>query len=169
MKINFLNYPFLGGASLAMIIFALVSEYVYAYQPCSLCIQQRYPHVLIVVLCLIIFTLKKKNSTIYALNILLIGISIILAFYHVGVENNIFVGPESCSPYDLSKNWDKSPKELLNEILAKPMISCNTINWSFLNLSMASWNLIFSLILFFAWIFSFIQLTKNYSSSSTSQ
>ena len=169
MKINFLNYVFLGGASLAMLIFALVSEYVYAYQPCSLCIQQRYPHVLIVVLCLIIFTLKKKISTIYVLNILLIGISIILAFYHVGVENNIFLGPESCSPYDLSKNLDKSPEVLLNEILAKPMISCNTVSWSFLNLSMASWNLIFSLILFFSWIFSFIKLAKNYSSSSTSQ
>ena len=169
MKINFLNYAFLGGVSLAMLIFALVSEYVYGYQPCSLCIQQRYPHVLIVVLCLIIFTLKKKISTIYVLNILLIGISIILAFYHVGVENNIFLGPESCAPYDLSKNLDKSPEVLLNEILAKPMISCNTVSWSFLNLSMASWNLIFSLILFFSWIFSFIKLTKNYSSSSTSQ
>ena len=169
LKINFLNYAFLGGASLAMLIFALVSEYVYAYQPCSLCIQQRYPHVLIVALCLIIFTLKKKISIIYVLNILLIGISIILASYHVGVENNIFLGPESCSPYDLSKNLDKSPEELLNEILAKPMISCNTVSWSFLNLSMASWNLIFSLILFFSWIFSFIKLAKNYSSSSTSQ
>ena len=152
-----------------MVMFALVSEYVFGYQPCTLCIQQRYPHVLISVLCLIIFIWKKKILTIYALNILLIGISVILAFYHVGVENNIFVGPESCSPYDLSNNLDKSPEALLNEILSKPMISCNTVSWSFLNLSMASWNLIFSLILFFSWIFSFIKLTKNYSSSSTSQ
>ena len=161
MKINFLNYAFLGAASLAMLIFALVSEYVYGYKPCTLCIQQRYPHALIVVLCLIIFAFKKKISTIYAVNILLIGISIILASYHVGVENSIFVGPESCSSYELSKNLDKTPKELLNEILAKPTISCNTFSWSFLNLSMASWNLIFSLLLLFSWIFSFIQLTKN--------
>ncbi len=169
MKINFLNYAFLGGASLAMLIFALVSEYVFGYQPCTLCIQQRYPHVLIFVLCLIIFIWKKKITTIYALNILLIGISVILAFYHVGVENNIFVGPESCSPYDLSNNLDKSPEALLNEILSKPMISCNTVSWSFMNLSMASWNLILSLMLLFCWIFSLRQLIKPYSSRSTSQ
>ena len=169
MKINFLNYVFLGGVSLAMLMFALVSEYIFGYQPCALCIQQRYPHVLIVALCLIIFIRQKKISTIYALNILLIGISVILAFYHVGVENNIFVGPESCSPYDLSNNLDKSPEVLLNEILSKPMISCNLVSWSFLNLSMASWNLILSVILLFCWIFSLRQLIKPYSSSSTSQ
>ncbi len=169
MKINFLNYAFLGGASLAMLIFALVSEYVYGYQPCTLCIQQRYPHVFIVVLCLISFIWKKKISTIYALNILLIAISVILAFYHVGVENNIFVGPASCSPYDLSNNLDKSPEVLLNEILSKPMISCNAVSWSFMNLSMASWNLILSLMLLFCWIFSLRQLIKPYSSRSTSQ
>jgi disulfide bond formation protein DsbB len=169
LKINFLNYVFLGGVSLAMLMFALVSEYVFGYQPCTLCIQQRYPHVLIVALCLIIFIWKKKISTIYALNILLIFISVILAFYHVGVENNIFLGPESCSPYDLSNNSEKSPEALLNEILSKPMISCNAVSWSFLNLSMASWNLILSIILLFCWTFSLRQLIKPYSSNSTSQ
>ncbi len=169
MKINLLNYTFLGGTSLAMLIFAFVSEYIYGYQPCTLCLQQRYPHILIVLLCLIIFIWRKRIPAIYALNILLISISVILAFYHIGVENNIFDGPASCSPYDLSGNLDKSSEALLSEILSKPIINCNTVSWSFLGLSMASWNFILSVILLFCWTLSFKHLTKSYPPRSASQ
>ena len=169
MKIYYLNYATLGTISLGMIIFALVSQYVYGHHPCTLCLQQRYPHILIVALCCIIFIFQKNIFTIHLLNLLLIGISISLSFYHVGVENSLFIGPSACSPQDLSEIINKNPQDLLDDILSKPITSCKVVSWSFLALSMATWNLILSIILFFCWAFCLTRLLKPHSSNSTSQ
>jgi len=169
LKIYYLNYATLGTISLGMIIFALVSQYVYGHHPCTLCLQQRYPHILIVALCCIIFIFQKNIFTIHLLNLLLIGISISLSFYHVGVENSLFIGPSACSPQDLSGIIDKNTQELLDNILSKPITSCKAVSWSFLTLSMATWNFILSIILFFCWTFCLTRLLKPHSSNSTSQ
>ena len=72
-----------------------------------------------------------------------------LASYHVGVEQKIFKGPSSCSSNDLNEIEDL---EKLKEVLLKTKaIRCDEPQFFFLGLSMAAWNLIYSilLILFF--------------------
>ena len=49
---TYLNHMSLGAASLSMIIFALLSEHLFGFAPCSLCLIQRYPHIIVVIISL---------------------------------------------------------------------------------------------------------------------
>ncbi|MGB1625763.1 MAG: disulfide bond formation protein B, partial [Candidatus Puniceispirillaceae bacterium] len=64
------------------------------------------------------------------------------AFYHVGVEQGLWLGPASCSG---GIDNSLSNSAMLDLLLATPVIRCDEIAWQFLGLSMASWNMLFSL------------------------
>ena len=68
------------------------------------------------------------------------GITAIIASYHVGVEQKLWQGPTSCSG---SLN-SMSASDLLDSLLATPVVRCDEIAWSFANISMAGWNMLFS-------------------------
>ena len=55
------------------------------------------------------------------------------------VELKIFYLPAGCSSSDLGSI------NTVQDLINKPMISCNVIAWSFLGLSMTNWNTILSL------------------------
>ena len=64
-----------------------------------------------------------------------------IAGYHVGVEQQLWPGPASCS----SAVANGSAAELLDRLLATPVIRCDEIAWSFAGLSMAGWNMLASM------------------------
>ena len=55
-----------------------------------------------------------------------------------------------------------APGELLDQILATPVVLCDQVAWSMLGVSMAGWNVILSLGLVWLW-------WRAYASSSASQ
>jgi len=150
----YLNHISLGTISMSMILFALISEYVFGFTPCSLCLIQRYPHMLVAITSIWLVFFRTHDLFIYPLNILIMAFSIILASYHVGVEQGIFQGPQSCSSSNLSSMSENSAEALLVEILNTSVVRCNEVTWSFMRLSMASWNLILSIALFVGWTLS---------------
>ena len=160
----YLNHISLGTISLSMILFALISEYVFGFIPCSLCMIQRYPHMLVAITSIWLVFFRTHNLFMYPLNTLIMALSIILASYHVGVEQGIFQGPQSCSSSNLSSVSDKSAEALLIDILNTSVVRCNEVTWSFMRLSMASWNLIISIALFVGWTVSFLHLFKFFQS-----
>ena len=98
----YLNHISLGTISMSMILFALISEYVFGFTPCSLCLIQRYPHMLVAITSIWLVFFRTHDLFMYPLNTLIMAFSIILASYHVGVEQGIFQGPQSCSSSNLS-------------------------------------------------------------------
>ena len=165
----YLNYISLGAISIGMILFALISEYRFGFTPCSLCVIQRYPHILIAITSVWLFFFRTHNLFIYPLNTLVMAFSIILASYHVGVEQGIFQGPQSCSSSNLSSVSEKSAEALLKDILNTSVVRCNEITWSFMSLSMASWNLIMSIALFICWTLSSLHFLRFFQSKSFSK
>ena len=151
---NYLNHISLGAISLSMILFALTSEYVFGFAPCSLCLIQRYPHIIVTITSVWLIFFRTQNVFLYPVNTLIMALSIILASYHVGVEQSIFQGPQSCSSSNLSLVSEKSAETLLKEILNTSVVRCNEVIWSFMGLSMATWNLILSMALFIGWTVS---------------
>ena len=160
----YLNHISLGTISLSMILFALISEYVFGFTPCSLCMIQRYPHMLVAITSIWLVFFRTHNLFMYPLNTLIMALSIILASYHVGVEQGIFQGPQSCSSSNLSTVSEKSAEALLIDLLNTSVVRCNEVTWSFMRLSMASWNLIISIALFVGWTVSFLHLFKFFQS-----
>ena len=166
---TYLNHISLGSISFSMILFALISEYVFGFTPCSLCLIQRYPHILVAVTSVWLIFFRTHNVFLYPVNTLVMALSIILAFYHVGVEQSIFQGPQSCSSSSLSLVSEKSAETLLKEILNTSVVRCNEVIWSFMGLSMATWNLILSIALFIGWTVSTLHFLRFFQSKSFSK
>ena len=166
---TYLNHISLGTISFSMILFALISEHIFGFAPCSLCIIQRYPHILVSITSVWIIFFRTHNFFMYPLNTLVMALSIILASYHVGVEQSIFQGPQSCSSPNISLMSEKSAEALLQDILNTSVMRCNEVTWSFLNLSMATWNLILSIGLFIGWMVSTLYFIRFYQSKPFSE
>jgi disulfide bond formation protein DsbB len=72
-----------------------------------------------------------------------------LGAYHTGVERHWWPGPTTCTSGSIA---NISAKDLLAQIQAAPVVKCDEVAWQMLTLSMASWNMLFSLGLVALWL-----------------
>ncbi len=129
------------------LILAYISQFIFDYQPCILCVYQRWPFFAIIAvsgIALGFFKLKKLKNSLFFFCVFLLFCNAALAFYHSGVEKKIFKGPANCSVLSLEKIEDL--EELRTAILNTKAVRCDEPNFKFLHLSMANWNLIYCLV-----------------------
>ncbi len=144
---NSIQVIFLAGCtSLAVLIGAYSFEYIGGFFPCKLCYWQRYPHFLNVLLVLTYFLVKIRILIFIGTASMLT--STILAFYHVGVEQKYWLGPNSCSNFSID---GLTTDQLLDQIMSAPIVRCDEVVWEFIGISMAGWNMFISLCLFIIW------------------
>lgn len=121
---------------------ALIGQYGFGLHPCDLCIYQRIPYALIIVVGLIGAIFIKSPKLAYIILIicaLLFVVDAGIAGYHTGVEQGIFKGPTACSS---NSTGEKTLEELRAEIMNAPLVSCSQAMVYILGLSMAAWNMI---------------------------
>jgi disulfide bond formation protein DsbB len=152
---------FLGGFSFLALIVAYIAQYVFNLQPCILCIYQRWPYFLAAAIMAPSFFVSKKNilAILLAISILAIFGESLLAFYHVMVEYKIFKGFGGCEAKDLSAITNIA--ELRKAINDQPLVKCSEPQFHFLGLTMAFWNMIYSLILLFFTIYFICYKTRK--------
>ena len=142
----------------ASLIAAFIIQYGLGYQPCKLCIYQRIPYILSIFLIIeLIFFKKNEKTTLLLLSLTFIA-SIILSFYHLGIEQGFFTESFVCESKNLSETLTKD--ELLEQ-LKQNAISCKDVSFKILGLSLTSINFIFSLILSAIFIRLFLNYEKN--------
>jgi len=139
---------------------ALFIEYILEVKPCALCIYQRYPYYLILLLSALFFL---KNNWKYSLMILMTITSIVgffLAGYHVGIEYGVIDELSSCKT-EISKNISKDI--LLKELQSKLAPSCKQVDFKLFGMSLALINMIMSLIfaILYYKMFSWIKKTSK--------
>lgn len=137
-----------GLGSAALLAGAFVFQYLGGMAPCALCLWQRWPHAVAVLVALgIVAHLPLR---------LLAGIGALAALttagiggFHVGVEQGWWEGLATCAGGSLS---GLSVDDLLNPnvTIAAP-VRCDEIPWSMFGISMAGWNMIASLGLAGLW------------------
>ena len=128
--------------SIISLLGAVFIENVLEQSPCRLCLYQRIPYLISIFICFFGFNYYKNFLWMYLLLILFI-ISAILAGYHVGIENSIFEEFSGCT----SENINITNKlDLLNN-LKKTMPSCKNVDFKLFGLSLATINLIISLVI----------------------
>ena len=137
-------------ASTTALIAAYISQYVFDYQPCILCLYQRKPFFAIILLAasaLLFSKHLKAKKIIFFLCLSLLATNFAIAFYHSGVEQKIFQGLSTCSSESLNdfENIADLEAALANTKAAR----CDQPSFFFLGLTMAAWNMIFCLALFF--------------------
>ena len=120
---------------------ALLFQYVGGLAPCSLCLWQRWPHLIIILLAMCAPLLRMPRLVLTGIAITA-AVSVFLAAYHAGVEWRFWAGPGGCTA-NLGIGGDLA--SLTDSLLATPVVRCDEVAWSFLGLSMAGWNSLFSL------------------------
>ena len=139
-------------------ISTLIIQHWLGHEPCKLCLYERIPYFLSILLIIkIIFIEKYKKITLLIL-FLVFMCSTILAFYHFGIEQGFFSESLACTSGDLSKTLSK--EELLQQLKLNS-ISCKDVSFRILGLSLAAINTIFSLILSVIFMRMFINYGKN--------
>ena len=140
------------------IISALIIQYWLGHEPCKLCLYQRIPYFLAILLIIKIFFFKRYEKITLLILALLFISSTALAFYHFGIEQGFFNESLACTAPDLSKTLSK---EQLLEQIKQNNISCKDVSFKILGLSLAAINTIFSLILSVIFIKLFLNYEKN--------
>jgi disulfide bond formation protein DsbB len=139
----------LGSASLLAGAFAF--QYIGGLAPCQLCLEQRYPHAAAIVMGILALLVPAGliGRALPWLGALAALATAALGGFHTGVERHWWEGPSTCTSGSIS---GMSAKDLLAQIQAAPVVQCDQVAWAIWGISMASWNMIFSLVLAVVWV-----------------
>ncbi|KQB95599.1 dihydroneopterin aldolase [Loktanella sp. 1ANDIMAR09] len=132
------------------------------YAPCAMCIWQRYPHAVAILLGLLVL-FGLRHIGVYVFGALAAATTAGLGLYHTGVERNWWEGPSTCtgSGSDMSS---MTADQLLSTAEPLNMVLCDEVVWEFLSLSMASWNAIFSLMIAVFWVIAAVLAYRSRAS-----
>ena len=133
-------------------------EYVLGYQPCNLCLIERIPYGLSIILIITILVLKKNQKFLVLLLILTFIFSLAISFYHYGIEQGFFQESSVCGVRDFNENITK--EDLLRQLNEKT-VSCKDVTFRILGLSLTSINIVISLIFIITLLKIFIKYEKN--------
>ena len=141
-----------------VLLAALIIEYGLNHQPCKLCVYERIPYYLSILLIVrLLFIKGYEKMTLLILSLIFI-VSSILAFYHFGIEQGFFKESLSCATKNLS---DALTKEELLKQLNQNIISCKDVSFRIFGLSLAAINTIFSILLSVIFMKLFLNYEKN--------
>ena len=144
--------------SFISLISAYFIEYVLGYQPCNLCLIERIPYGLSIILIITILVLKKNQKFLVLLLILTFIFSLAISFYHYGIEQGFFQESSICGVRDFNENITK--EDLLRQLNEKT-VSCKDVTFRILGLSLTSINIVISLIFIITLLKIFIKYEKN--------
>ncbi|MEM7088131.1 MAG: disulfide bond formation protein B [Pseudomonadota bacterium] len=136
------------GGSLALLLGAWGFQYFGGLAPCKMCIWQRYPHAIAVVLGALALALPRARL-LPVLGAVAAMATAGIGLFHAGVERGLWEGPSSCTAGDIT---GLTPQQLMDQIMSAPLVRCDDIPWEMLGLSMAGWNALISAVLVFFWI-----------------
>ena len=139
--------------SLIALISAYFIEHVLGHQPCNLCLIERIPYGLSIILISLMIIIRKNENFFILLLILTFIFSFFISLYHFGIEQGIFQESTVCGVKNFSENISR--EELLNK-LSEKTISCKDVTFRIFGLSLTAINIVISILLI-------ITLAKTYS------
>ena len=141
--------------SFIALISAFFIEYVLGHQPCNLCLIERIPYALSIMIIIAIFLIKKNQKFLILLLILTFTFSFAISLYHFGIEQNFFQESSICGVKSLTESITK--EDLLKQ-LSEKTISCKDVTFRIFGLSLTSVNIVFSLL----FIITLLKIFKKY-------
>lgn len=133
--------------SIALLAGAFAFQHLGGMPPCKLCLWQRWPHAAAGLIGAL--ALAFPGRVLILAGALAALSSAAIGAYHSGVERGWWQGPSTCSS---GPTAGLTPQQLLDQIMAAPLVRCDEVPWDMFGLSMASWNMILSLLLAVVWL-----------------
>jgi len=141
--------------SLISLISAFFVEYVLGHQPCNLCLIQRIPYGLSLILLILNYFQKKNEKFIILLLTMIFSFSFLISLYHFGIEQGFFDESAVCTMKNMSNIINK--EELLKQLQVKT-VSCKDVTFRIFGFSLTTFNIIISLII----VFLLLKILKDY-------
>ena len=143
-------------------IFALVSaffiEYVLGHQPCNLCVMERIPYLLAIIIIVLNYKFVHLEKYFILLLFLIFIFATILSLYHIGIEQGFIEESLVC---DLKNNSNLLTKEEILKQLEEKNVSCKNVTFKILGLSLTSYNILISMLITITTAKVYINYDKN--------
>ena len=130
---------------LALLAGAWGSQLIGGLVPCEMCHWQRWPHYAAVVIAALAFVVpgRSARAMLIALAALAIALSGVIGIAHAGVEYHWWPGFTACTATTNLAGMDAAQR--LDALFRAPVVRCDQAQWTFLGLSLAGFNAIFSI------------------------
>ena len=128
-------------ASAAVLGAALLSQYWGGLAPCELCLYERWPWAVAIVIAFVATMVGSRPALPWTALLLgaVFAAGSVLAFYHVGVERHWFAGPSACTAPEGAATTIAALKA---QLLQQQPVRCDEPAWSLFGVSLAGWNLV---------------------------
>ena len=129
-------------------VFALASaffiEHVLGHQPCNLCILERIPYLLTIIVIVLNYNFNHLEKHLILLLILIFLAAIFLSLYHFGIEQGFIKESLVC---DLKNGSNLLSKEDILKQLQQKNVSCQDVTFKIFGLSLTTYNILISLLI----------------------
>ena len=130
--------------SIVALTSAFFIEHVLSHQPCNLCILERIPYLLSIIIIVLNYKFAHLEKYFMVLLILIFLAATILSLYHLGIEQGFIEESFVC---DLKNSSNLLSKEDILKQLQEKNINCKDVTFKILGLSLTSYNILISLLI----------------------
>ena len=130
--------------SVIALVSAFFIEYVLGHQPCNLCILERIPYLLAIIIILLNFKFSHYEKFFILLLSIIFLAGAIISLYHLGIEQGFIQESLVC---DLKSSSNLLSKEEILKQLQEKNVSCKDVTFKIFGLSLTSYNILISLLI----------------------
>ena len=118
--------------SIIALVSAFIIEYILGHQPCDLCILERIPYLLAIIVVLLNYKFIQFEKFFILLLIIIFFAGTILSLYHLGIEQGFVEESLVC---DLKSGSNLLSKEEILKQLQEKSVSCKDVTLSLIHIS----------------------------------
>ena len=144
--------------SVIALVSAFFIEYVLGHQPCNLCILERIPYLLAIIIILLNFKFSHYEKFFILLLSIIFLAGAIISLYHLGIEQGFIQESLVCGLKDGSNLLSK--EEILKQLQEKS-VSCKDVTFKIFGLSLTSYNILISLLITISAGKNYVNYDKN--------
>ena len=133
--------------SIIALISAFFIEYVLGHQPCNLCVLERIPYFLAIVVILLNYKFIEFEKFFILLLTIIFLFGTVLSLYHLGIEQGLIQESLVC---DLKSESNLLSKEEILKQLQEKSVSCKDVTFKMFGLSLTSYNILISILITFS-------------------
>ena len=130
--------------SIIALVSAFFIEFILGHQPCNLCVLERIPYLLAIIVLLLNYKFIQFEKFFILLLIIIFLAGTGLSLYHLGIEEGFIKESLVC---DIKSGSNLLSKEEILKQLQEKNVSCKDVTFKIFGLSLTSYNILISLLI----------------------
>ena len=144
--------------SIVALASAFFIEHVLGHQPCNLCVMERFPYLLALIIILLNYKFVYLEKLFMLLLILIFLAATILSLYHLGIEQGFIKESLVC---DLKDGSNLLSKEDILKQFQEKSVSCKDVTFKILGLSLTTYNIVISILIVYLTTKAYLNYDKS--------